>query len=161
MSQNVNFILSDWTYSEYNEFLNAFSQRDFRGAGYLVEKVVADWSAFEDVPTDALHPIDHLTLEDATAVIHALQSKTKEYTDALDIDADVTVDLSKWKWHDFNVFQELVQANNIDKAIEMMLQVARLKKGHPKKGQPLNAVQGIVLFAALTDKIRRVFSGGN
>ena len=159
-AKHVNFILSNWTYLQYNEFLNKFQQRDFRGAGYLVEDVVADWSAF-DIPEAAEHPIDHLSLEDASAIIHALQAKTKEYTDGLDFENDVIVDLSKWKWNDFNVFQDLVRQGNIEKAIDMMLDVARLKKGHPKKDEPLNAVQGIALFAALTKKIQRVFSGGN
>ena len=161
MSLNVTFILTNWSYSDYNKFLNLFANRKFREAGYLVEQVVADWTVFETVPEGAEHPMNHLPLEDASAIIHALQAKTKEYVDSLDVDSDVVIDISKWTWDSFNVFQGHVEEDRIEKAIEMMLQVARLKRGHPKKGDTLNCIQGMALFSALSKKIARVFSGGN
>lgn len=157
----VNFKLSDWTYMEYNEFLNSFSNQKFREAGHLIEKIVKDWSMFEGIPTDALHPFDHLPLEDATAMIHAIQNNAKSYIDELDTSDDVTVDLSNWKWHDFNIFQEAISNNNTEKAVNMMLEVSRLKKGHPKSIETLNAVQGMVLMQALSLKIQKVFSAKN
>jgi len=161
MSLNVTFILTNWSYVDYNKFLNLFSNRKFREAGHLVEKVVADWSVFETVPEGATHPMNYLPLEDASAIIHALQAKTTEYVESLDVENDIIVDISKWNWDSFNIFQGHVENNRLDKAIEMMLQVARFKKGHPKKGTELNCIQGMALFSALSAKIARVFSGGN
>lgn len=161
MSLNVQFLLTNWTYIEYNKFLTLFTSRKFREAGYLVEKVVVDWSVFDSVPEGAEHPLNHLSLEDASAIIHALQTKSKEYVDNLDVENDVIIDISKWTWDSFNVFQDHVEEGRIEKAIDMMLIVARLKKGHPKKDDVLNAVQGMALFQALSKKIARVFSGGN
>lgn len=158
---NVNFKLSDWTYMEYNEFLSAFGKQDFRGAGHLIEKIVKDWSAFDNVPADAEHPFDHMALEDATALIHAIQANAKAYVDELDTSEDVTVDLSKWRWLEFNIFQEAISGGNTKKAVEMMLEVTRLKKGHPKSIDTLNAVQGMVLMQALSQKIQKVFSAKN
>lgn len=161
MSLNVQFLLTNWSYLEYNKFLTLLAGRKFREAGYLVEKVVVDWTVFDTVPEGAEHPMNHLPLEDASAIIQALQFKTKEYVESLDVENDVVIDTSKWNWDSFIVFQGHVEEGRIDKAIEMMLQVARLKKGHPKKGDVVNCIQGMALFQALSAKITRIFSGGN
>ncbi len=158
---HVNFVLTNWTYQQYNDFLTAFAQQNFREAGHLAESVIADWSVFDDIPEAAEHPFDHLSLDDAYAVIIAIQQKTKEYTESLDVDKDIAVDLTKWKWNDFNKFKEYVSEGDLDSAVSMMREVTRLKKGNPKKGEPLNAVQGIVMFSALQEHIRRIFTGGN
>ena len=159
-AKHVNFILSNWTYQEYNQFIELYNNRKFREAGYLAEKVVADWSAFDIVP-DTEHPIDNLSFEDSAAVLLAIQHKTIEYVESLDVEKDVIIDMTKWKWYDFNHFTELVATGKIDAAVDMMRDVARLKRGNPKANEPLNAIQGICMMQALTNRIRRVFSGGN
>lgn len=156
----LNFVLSNWTYKEYNEFVSLYAQRNFRQAGHLAEKIVADWSPF-GISADVEHPIDHLSFEDSAAVLLAIQVKTKEYVESLDYESDVIIDLSKWKWNDFNRFSDVVETGKVDVALEMLRGVCRLKKGNPKASEELNAVQGMAMMAALTDKIKRVFSGGN
>lgn len=163
MTQNVNFVLTNWTYAEYDRFVKLFSEQKFQEAGYLAEKLVVDWTAFEDVPAKAEHPIDHLSFDDAIAVITAITYKIKEYTKSIDVEKELEVDTKKWKWNDFTVFQNKATSGDLEGACNMMLQVVRFKaKGAtPKKFEDINAVQGVLMFEALMKAVGRNFSGGN
>lgn len=150
--------LHQWTYAEFNEFIRASSSGNTRQAGYLLEKVINDWSLYE-VPEDMEHPFDHLLFEtEAVPLIQAVSAAITEYSKEIDI-SPVTVDTSKWRWSDFNHFREVSETGNVAEIEKLLHQVCSMRG--VKRDQPLIATAGILMMSALTKKVTQVFSGKN
>lgn len=156
---NVQYNLANWSYAQYNEYIRLIGESKFREAGYMVELLIVDWERIEGADPKAKHPIDTLPMEVSVAIVLQVRESIKDYVESLG-DDDIIVDLSKWSWDDFNKFKDYTsKEETLDKAIQMMRQVVRLK-GLTQKAE-LNALHGNAMMKALTDKIGRVFSGGN
>lgn len=149
--------LHQWTYDEFNQYVKATADGDFERAGELMEEVINDWSMF-DVDPNAEHPFNELNfVDEAIPLVFAVRDAITSFRENADVSM-VIVDLSKWKWQDFNTFKT-VSADDPKKATELMKDVCKIKGVNNDKN--LSAVEGILMMSALSEAIQKVFSGKN
>jgi hypothetical protein len=144
------------TFREYTDFAHAYGAGNSRKAMKLAHKFILRWDF--DQPLDAEDAVLKLKVGQAAAVVRTLIEAFDKLFDEAKI-TEVEVDFDAWNMDRFALFDELRQARKVGEYEPMLHEVAKAKGVKPN--EPLSIYNGILFMKAVTEKSKKIFSGGN
>ncbi len=151
---NIKMHVDNWTYHDFNLFLQAAQDGDMVAQYELVEKLLIGW----DYEAPFEEGLMALGVAEGAEVLRTVFETISGLAEDLDT-SDVVVDMSAWSTRRFLDFNQAREQANHRKVEKMLHEVATLAKVSPKK--PLKFQDGAVMMKAVTDHYRKLISGKN
>ena len=150
--------VDNWTYQDFNDFLEAMQVNDLDIAHRLAEQIIVQW----DYPVDLSqpNPLNKLSFEDGGAALHAVLNTVNTNAENIDT-SDVILDFRKWDTGRFIEFTKARKAGKVAVVEKMMREVALMPGMSEDEDAQLTYTQGAAMMRAIRDKYNRILQVKN